>query len=438
MQYKIFLILPTQLFEVKYLPGYVKKCKIVIWEHPKYFTEFNFNKKKLLLHRASMKYYEDYLKSKGYTTQYINYHENFTPVDFAMFDPVDKLKIRPSHMEESPNFLMTKLNYTQYREKTDKFFFNAFYMFGKSIVDIIPDVKSKDKENRKKMTKKEIAQLDIKNPSLSKKDNYFISKSSKYVNENFKNNLGNTDKFMFPVTHKTAKKWLTDFIKNRFDKFGDYQDFINTENGFMYHSLLSTSINIGLLNPLDIIEVIKKYKSKIPINSFEGYIRQLFWREYQRYTYIYFYSIGQNIKFNYFGNRRRLNDKWYTGTTGIKPLDDSIKFGIQTGYLHHINRLMVVGNYMNLYGISPTQGFKWFMEFSCDSYDWVMCQNVYGMAFFSDGGKTMRRPYISSSNYILKMSNYSKGEWSETWDELYRDFIKNHKQQLKKYRYYIR
>ena len=93
---------------------------------------------------------------------------------------------------------------------------------------------------------------------------------------------------------------------------------------------------------------------------------------------------------------------------------------------------------MNLAGISPKQGFKWFMEFSCDSYDWVMCQNVLGMAFFADGGKTMRRPYISSSNYVLKMSNYKKGEWSDVWDEMYRNFVKNHKRELKKYKYYVR
>jgi len=93
---------------------------------------------------------------------------------------------------------------------------------------------------------------------------------------------------------------------------------------------------------------------------------------------------------------------------------------------------------MNLYGISPQHGFKWFMEFSCDSYDWVMCQNIYGMAFFSDGGKTMRRPYLSSSNYILKMSNYKKDKWSDIWDKMYKDFLKKNKTSLLKYRYYYK
>ena len=96
---------------------------------------------------------------------------------------------------------------------------------------------------------------------------------------------------------------------------------------------------------------------------------------------------------------------------------------------------MFVGNFMNLSGISPKEGFKWFMEFSCDSYEWVMCQNVYDMVFFCTGGKTMRKPYVTSSNYILKMSDYKKGEWSEKWNELYNNFLKKNKKKLWKFRY---
>ena len=93
---------------------------------------------------------------------------------------------------------------------------------------------------------------------------------------------------------------------------------------------------------------------------------------------------------------------------------------------------------MNLSGISPKEGYKWFMEFSCDSYDWVMKQNVLDMVFFVSGGKTMRRPYMSTSNYVLKMSNYKKGEWCNDWDEKYREFLKKNKKLLHKYRYYYK
>jgi deoxyribodipyrimidine photolyase-related protein len=202
----------------------------------------------------------------------------------------------------------------------------------------------------------------------------------------------------------------------------------------MFHSILSSSINIGLLNPIDIIEELAKYKSKVKINSFEGYIRQLFWREYQRYCYIY---AAVDFKKNYFGNKKKLSKAWYTGELGIPPVDDFIKSGFETAYMHHIGRLMFVGNFMNLSGISPKEGFRWFMEFSIDSYEWVMYQNVYDMVFFVTGGLTMRKPYVTSSNYVLKMSDYKKGEWSEKWTELYRKFMKKNKQKLWKFRYHF-
>ena len=134
---------------------------------------------------------------------------------------------------------------------------------------------------------------------------------------------------------------------------------------------------------------------------------------------------------------KKLSKKWYNGTLGIPPIDDLIQSGFKTGYIHHIGRLMYIGNFMNLSSISPKQGFKWFMEFSIDSYEWVMCQNVYDMVFFVTGGQTMRKPYVTSSNYILKMSNYKKGDWSDIWNDLYEKFMIKHKQKLWKYRYHF-
>ena len=427
----IFIILPHQLFHKKYLPKNIKK--IILWEHPQYFTKYNFNKKKLILHRASMKHYYDYLKKNKYNIQYINFNKTPTYKTAKMFDPIDKIKIPNTTLIESPNFLLTKENYDAYKKKKgDSYMFHWFYLWGKKIVDIIPNVKSKDKENRKKLPK------DIDIPDMPKNSNKkYIQSAIKYVNKHFKNNYGDTENFLFPISHATAKKWLKDFIKKRFENFGKYQDTIDKENDFLFHSYLSTSINIGLLNPLEIIDEIRKVKG-IPMNSYEGYIRQLFWREYQRYCYIYYDFSNKN----YFGNNKKITKEWYNGTTNIDPIDDCIKKGFHQGYLNHIQRLMVVGNFMNLSGMKPMDGFKWFMEFSCDSYEWVMYQNVLDMAFCVTGarqnGGTMAKPYISSSNYIIKMSNYKKGEWSEKWDTLYHDFIKNNKKKLLPFKYYFR
>lgn len=423
------LLLPHQIYESKLFPKSI--TDVYLYEHPYYFTRYNFNQKKLVLHRATLKRHQQQLQKK-YQTHYLEYNQALKlPKNYVMFDPIDKLVLKPKPQEilESPNFLLTLDNYATYRKKTPNFMFQAFHMFGKKITDIIPTVKSQDKQNRQKMPKT------IKPPSLpsnkNSQDSKFIKEAQEYVQKRFPNNYGTVEGFQYPISHSQAKKWLTHFIEKKFKDFGPYQDFIIEGEDYLFHSLLSSSINIGLLHPNDIIDTIRPLKSKIPLNSYEGYIRQLYWREYQRYCYIYC-----DFKKNYFGHTNKLNKSWYDGTTGIKPVDEAITRGFETGYLHHIQRLMVIGNYMSLSEIKPMEGLKWFMEFSIDSYDWVMYQNVLDMVFFVTGGKTMRKPYMSSSNYIIQMSRYSKkDEWVAKWDEKYRKFLKKHKDKLWKFRY---
>jgi len=461
------LILPNQLFDIKYLKKiknidekniddknidnknnddkkiYNKIENIILWEYPHYFTKYNYNKKKLILHRASMKYYKNYLKNNNFNVKYYNFIDkplkDFKFEELIMFDPIDKLnELQDIKKIESPNFLLTKKNYEEYKDKKgESYMFHWFYQWGKEKIDILKNVKSKDKENRKKLPKNiNIPSIPDNESTIDEKK--YIDEAIKYIYNNFDKNYGNVDDFLFPITHQTAKKWLKNFIKYRFECFGPYQDAIDKDNDFLFHSYLSTSINIGLLNPNEIIDEIEKVKKEIPINSYEGYVRQLFWREYQRYCYIYFDFENKN----YFGNKKKLDKKWYYGTLGIDPIDDCIKKGFNQGYLNHIQRLMIMGNFMNLYGIQPKEGFKWFMEFPCDSYEWVMTQNVLDMAFCVTGarpnGGTMTRPYISSSNYILKMSNYSKGEWSEKWNIFYYKFLKKNKKKLQPFKYYFR
>ncbi len=433
-----FLILPNQLFDIKYLD---KDQEYIIWECPHYFKAYNYNKKKLVLHRASMKYYHDYLLAKGYlVSSYYEFDQKPNPRnEYTLFDPlnnIDILDLPPkSTLIASPNILLSSDICSEYHKKTKKFFFNAFYMWSKKKLGIIPDMKSQDKLNRNVMKNNKIV---IKQPfkTASSYSSDYIKEAVQYVNKHFQNNHGDTNDIIFPITHKDAKQWLQHFIMHKFEHFGTFQDFIHKDNPWLYHSLLSTLINIGLLCPSDIIEAIRPYEKKIPINSYEGFIRQLFWREYQYYCYK-FYDFRNK---NYFANKKKLDQRWYKGTLQVQPVDDAIKEAFKYGYLHHIKRLMVIGNYMNLSEIDPKEGFRWFMEFSCDSYEWVMHQNVYDMVFFvsgGSGGATMRRPYVSSSNYILKMSNYKRGEWSDHWDTMYKRFLQKNKKKLWKYRYYF-
>ncbi|MBL7876504.1 MAG: cryptochrome/photolyase family protein, partial [Cyclobacteriaceae bacterium] len=187
----------------------------------------------------------------------------------------------------------------------------------------------------------------------------------------------------------------------------------------------------GLLTPGEIVEAVLKYSAKhaIPINSLEGFLRQLIgWREFIRGVYGAKGSF-QRTK-NYWNFDRPIPKSFYDGTTGIEPVDTTIRKVLKTGYCHHIERLMVLGNFMFLCGFHPNAVYRWFMELFIDAYDWVMVPNIYGMSQFADGGLMATKPYISGSNYILKMSNYKKGDWCEIWDGLYWMFIYKHQKDL--------
>ena len=161
----------------------------------------------------------------------------------------------------------------------------------------------------------------------------------------------------------------------------------------------------------------------------EGFIRQVIgWREFMRGIYQNYSS--ELEKTNFFKHKRKLTDDWYNGTTGIDPIDDAIKDVIKYGYIHHIIRLMYLSNVMNLSQLHPNEIYKWFMEMFVDSSDWVMFPNVYGMGTFSDGGIFSTKPYICGSNYIIKMSNYKKGQWSDIVDGLYWNFINTNSEVL--------
>jgi deoxyribodipyrimidine photolyase-related protein len=145
------------------------------------------------------------------------------------------------------------------------------------------------------------------------------------------------------------------------------------------------------------------------------------WREFVRGIYQNFSEV-QDSK-NFFKHERKLTKNWYEGTTGSPPVDDAIKKALKYGYCHHIERLMILSNIMLLSEIHPEQVHRWFMEMFVDSADWVMGPNVYGMGQFSDGGIFATKPYISGSNYILKMSDYKKGDWCDIWDGLFWRFV---------------
>jgi len=170
---------------------------------------------------------------------------------------------------------------------------------------------------------------------------------------------------------------------------------------------------------------------QIPINNTEGIIRQIIgWREFIRGVYE---SQGARERTtNHLNFDKKIPDSFYTASTGIEPIDITISKLLKTGYSHHIERLMVLGNFMLLCEIDPDEVYRWFMEMYIDAYDWVMVPNVYGMSQFADGGLMSTKPYISGSNYLMKMSDYPKGKWQEVWDGLFWRFMDTHRNVFQK------
>ena len=278
-----------------------------------------------------------------------------------------------------------------------------------------------DEDNRKKLPK------NIKIPSVSKlNQSKHTNDLKKFINLNFNDHPGNTENFWFPTTRKDAHKKLDEFLKERIKLFGDYEDAVSERSNTMFHSALSPIINIGLITPEELILKLKRIENRVPVNSYEGYIRQIIgWREFMRGIYQNFENKLE--KSNFFNHKRKMKKSWYDGTTGLVPLDFSIQNAERFGWSHHIERLMILSNIMNLCEIHPKQVYKWFMEMFVDSSEWVMSPNVYGMGLFSDGGIFATKPYICGSSYFLKMMHFKKGPWCDVMDGLYWKFIDGHK-----------
>ena len=183
-------------------------------------------------------------------------------------------------------------------------------------------------------------------------------------------------------------------------------------------------LNTGLLTPSQVIKQALEYSTEFnpPLASVEGFIRQVIgWREFMRATYVDL-SVPMRTT-NHWQHHHKMPDEFYSGATGILPVDNVIKRVLDTGYCHHIERLMVLGGFMFLCEIDPDDIYRWFMELFVDSYDWVMVPNAYAMSQNADGGFITTKPYFSGSNYIRKMSHYPKGEWCDIWDALYLSLI---------------
>ena len=452
---KLFIILGNQLFNPKYLKKY-KDHTFFMAEDYGLCTYEKHHKLKILLFLSSMRSFKDELKSMNFKIIYedinskfkISYEKKIEKIiqekkikEVSFFEIEDKpfekrilglLKKKRVIINQinSPMFLTTRNEFKEYLSKYKKPFMANFYKIIRSKLNILMDKSGKpkgnkwsfDEDNRKRLPK------NIKIPSISKlSHSKHTNDLKRFVDLNFSDHPGNTKNFWFPTTRKDSHKKLDEFLKGRIKLFGDYEDAVSEKSNIMFHSALSPIINMGLITPEELILKLRKVENKVPINSFEGYVRQIIgWREFMRGIYQNF--DGKLDKSNFFNHKRKMKKSWYDGTTGLDPLDFSIRNAERFGWSHHIERLMILSNIMNLCEIHPKQVYKWFMEMFVDSSDWVMSPNVYGMGLFSDGGIFATKPYICGSSYFLKMMHFKKGAWCDVMDGLYWKFIDRNKE----------
>lgn len=451
----INLIFPHQLFEKS--PLFENEGPFYIIEEYLYFKQYPFHKQKVAFHRATMKFYESFLTDAGFKVKYIEADEAISDirklipflaensitqinyidtVDFwlekRLQEQCDTYNIE-TQVYDSPMFLNTGEELSSFfKPEKKKFHQTSFYTEQRKKRNILMEADGKpvggkwtfDTENRKKYPTKKTP------PSIQYPDaDDYSLEAARYVTDNFSNHYGElSGQSLYPNTFDKAENWFQAFLETRFMEFGAYEDAIVSEQSILNHSVLTPMLNVGLITPQEIVEKSLAFAAEndIPLNSTEGFIRQIIgWREFIRGVYI---TKGSYERTKHFWNfTKKIPQSFYEGTTGILPIDKTIKKVLKTGYCHHIERLMVLGNFMVLCEFDPDEVYRWFMELFIDAYDWVMVPNVYGMSQYADGGLMSTKPYISGSNYLMKMSNYQKGDWQEIWDGLFWRFMHTHR-----------
>ena len=450
---KATLVFPNQLFENH--PAVIRSRKSFIIQDPLFFNDssygIKFHKQKILLHLISTQTYNSELNTKGIDSTLVTF-DQFDGRDYLLNFLKDNLiseiylchvvdfelnkRILTSakecnvkvHWYDSPGFLSSESQIASDFISGKRFFMANYYKRQRKRFNILIDENDQpqggkwsfDAENRKKLPKT------IKIPAIEKLSysEKTFNKSKSIIEQKFSENPGEINHFNYPVSRSQALNSFETFLVERLELFGDYEDAISVDHNVIFHSLLTPYLNIGLITPLEIVNRILDFSksSNVRLNSLEGFIRQIIgWREFIRGIY-HSSGVSQRTK-NFWGYKKKLPNAFYTGETGIEPVDSTIKKINKYAYCHHIERLMILGNIMILLKYDPDEVYKWFMELFIDSYDWVMVPNVYGMSQYADGGIMSTKPYISGSNYILKMSNYKKGQWSQKWDALYWNFI---------------
>jgi deoxyribodipyrimidine photolyase-related protein len=481
------LVLPHQLFE-RHLEAATGTVFVLI-EHDLLYRQYRFHSHKLVLHRASMSRFARRLRERGFevvvlasdadhssSAQLADFVRTRRPARVTWYDVVDDwlekalvaalanggYEMLQRDVLETPNFLTTRA------EIDDWFAHNAsrmqdFYVWQRRRLNIlltdtgdpIGGKWSFDTENRKKLPRgyappmvgrfaghpvhrregtfdlDALMETDGAAAYADPEGTREVELAMEWVRSEFPTAPGDPSHFVWATSAAEASQHLREFAGERLNNFGPYEDAISTEHPFINHGLLTAALNIGLLDPGQVVRaVLGAADQTTPLASVEGFVRQVMgWREYMRATYR---THGRTMRTsNRLDHQNVLGDGWWDASTGLMPVDMVISRVLATGYAHHIERLMVLGNAMSLLRIHPDAVYEWFMGLFIDAYDWVMVPNVYAMSQFAAGDEITTKPYVSGSNYLRKMSDLPPGRWTGDWDSLYWTFVADHSDVLR-------
>jgi deoxyribodipyrimidine photolyase-related protein len=446
------IVFPHQLF-VEHLDADPDTVMVLV-EPDLFFRQFAFHTHKLVLHRSTMRAFGQRLRDAGFATEYVETsagtatHDRLAEVlrghgvdEVKVYDVVDDWLDRDLRrtcrsvgaalvVAETPGFLTSRDEVAAAFAGPGRPRMQHFYERQRRRLDLLMDGSSPvggrwsfDTENRKRLPKDVVVP---EGPSSTRSDH--VREAIDWVRQEFPDNPGDLTTYAWPTTHRQAERWLDRFLEDRFASFGPYEDAIAADEPWLFHSVISPMLNIGLLDPREVVRraVDFAFEHDVELPSVEGFVRQVIgWREYMRASYVVH---GRAMRTrNLLGLTRQLDQGWWEGTTGLEPVDTVVRRVLRHGWAHHIERLMVLGNAMLLLRMDPDEVYEWFMTLFVDAYDWVMVPNVYAMSQFAAGELVTTKPYVSGSNYLRKMSDFGGGEWTEAWDALYWQFVADHR-----------
>ena len=460
------LVFPHQLFAEH--PALAGAARVVLVEDDLYFRDAHHparhHKLRLVLHRASMVRYAERVRGLGHTVETVEWAARRSLGDVLaglaadgvtrvrVCDPVDFLLEKrlaaaadtagvALDVLDSPAFLNTRADNEALLGGKARFQMAAFYRRQRQRLGILVDEQGEpvggqwsfDTDNRQKLTPAALAAVP---PVPDVAQDAVVTEAQAYVEQHFPDHVGASGPLPYPTDHAGAAAWLSAFVDERLDRFGPFEDAVEPGTSHLYHAVITPMLNTGLLTPRQVLDAVlaraEAPDSAVPLNSLEGFVRQIAgWREYMRATYD---AAGVEMRnANVWGFSRRLPEAWYTGETGLVPVDDVIRRVLATGYANHIERLMVLGTALFLTRVHPDDVFTWFHEMFVDAYDWVMVPNTYGMSQHAAGAIITTKPYFNGSNYLRKMSHYPRGAWEAEWDGLFWTFVRDYRAQISGY-----